>query len=227
MKLIIAFSLILAITALIVPQTKQWFAFRTGQQVIDPASLQEQFDTTGRLAEYERQTVQVPPRLPGQDVLATVLGEQTGDKRIEIDLTNQRLYAFEGDTKVYDFPVSTGKASTPTPTGEFKIWIKLRYVHMKGGSKARGDYYNLPNVPYVMFIANDKVPKWQGYAVHGAYWHWKFGQPISHGCINLKPQDAMQLYYWATPNLNGKSSVKATDDNQGTRVIIYGNTPGS
>ena len=52
-------------------------------------------------------------------------------KRIEIDLTNQHLYAFEDNTVVYSFPVSTGKWGR-TPTGDFTIWIKLSYTRMKG-----------------------------------------------------------------------------------------------
>lgn len=146
-------------------------------------------------------------------------------KRIEVDLSNQRLYAFEGENKVFDFLVSTGKFNR-TPTGTFHIWIKLRYTKMEGGNKDLRTYYNLPNVPYTMFFANDEVPARRGFGIHGTYWHSNFGQPMSHGCINMKTEEAGMIYNWAEPTLpDGKKSVKVTDSNPGTPVIIYGVAP--
>src|SRR3989344_7813192 len=84
---------------------------------------------------------------------SVILGEQltaNGEKWIEVDLSDQRLYMKEGDTAVGNFLVSTGKWY-PTPTGEWRIWTKLRYTRMKGGSKALGTFYDLPNVPYTMY----------------------------------------------------------------------------
>lgn len=150
-----------------------------------------------------------------------VLGESTGEKRIEVDLAAQKLYAFEGDTKVMEFFVSTGKPWTPTPKGDFRIWIKVRYAKMEGGQKGTKGYYYLPNVPFIMFFYNAEYPKAKGYALHGAYWHWNFGQTMSHGCVNLAISDAEKLYYWAMPDLMGKKSIYATDDNPGTAIRIY------
>jgi len=166
------------------------------------------------------------PNLPAgrQGKLAQVLGTDSSNKRIEVDLTNQKLYAFEGDQKVYEFLVSTGKWS-PTPTGIFRIWIKLRATKMSGGSKALNTYYYLPNVPFVMYFANDQIPSWRGYGLHGTYWHNNFGHPMSHGCVNMRIEDAEKLYYWTTPELQGKNTTKATADNPGTTIIIYGTTP--
>lgn len=152
-----------------------------------------------------------------------VLGEATDSKRIYVDLSKQMLYAFDGNTLQFEFPVSTGKYYK-TPTGEFRIWIKLRYTRMQGGNKANGTYYNLPNVPYTMFFYNEKVPMWRGYAIHGAYWHDNFGHPMSHGCVNMREADVARLYEWANPVSNGHTT-KATSDNQGTLVTIYGVTP--
>lgn len=162
--------------------------------------------------------------IPEPKKLAQVLGTDSDNKRIEVDLTNQKLYAFEGDQKVYEFLVSTGKWS-PTPTGIFRIWIKLRSTKMSGGSKALNTYYYLPNVPFVMYFANDQIPSWRGYGLHGTYWHSNFGHPMSHGCVNLRIEDAEKLYYWTTPDLQGKNMTKATPDNPGTPIIIYGETP--
>jgi len=165
-----------------------------------------------------------PPLLAQKEPGPKVLGESNQAKRIEVDLTNQRIYAYEGDRQVFNFLISSGKWGK-TPTGYFNIWIKLRYTKMEGGSKALNTYYYLPNVPYVMYFYNSKIPKWRGFGIHGTYWHSNFGHPMSHGCINMKTEEVAQLYYWANPELKNKSSIYATDDNPGTQVIIYGKAP--
>jgi lipoprotein-anchoring transpeptidase ErfK/SrfK len=126
------------------------------------------------------------------NVGSNILGQTTGDdnKWIEIDLSEQRLYMREGDRAVGSFLVSTGKWS-PTPQGEGRIWTKLRYTRMTGGSKALGTFYDLPNVPYVMYYD-------RGYGIHGAYWHNNFGQPMSHGCTNMRPEEAGIVFNWAS-----------------------------
>lgn len=132
---------------------------------------------------------------------ANILGEQTqasGEKWIEVDLSDQRLYMKEGDRIVGNFLVSTGKWY-PTPTGEWRIWTKLRYTRMRGGSKILGTFYDLPNVPFTMYY-------YKGYGIHGAYWHNEFGRPRSHGCVNMKPEEAGIVYSWAQV---------------GTRVVIH------
>jgi hypothetical protein len=150
--------------------------------------------------------------------LGNVLGDSTAtNKHIYVDLTNQRLSAFEGSTKVYDFPVSTGKWGA-TPTGEFHIWVWLRYTRMAGGSKALGTYYDLPNVPYTMYF-------YQGYGLHGAYWHNNFGHPMSHGCVNMRIEDAGKIFYWSNPSAGNVTYPTAS--NPGTSVTIYGTAPRS
>lgn len=223
--------LILAAFVFAFVQTPQWFFLSSGQHNIDFNAATGELENKANLAYFEGRTFQPPAQaqlLSQVTQQSPVLGESTASqKRIEVDLTNQRLYAFEGSTKVFDFVISSGRTITPTPTGEFTAWIKLRYTRMKGGSKALGTYYDLPNVPFVMFFANAQVPGWKGYGIHGTYWHNDFGRPKSHGCINMKIPEAEQLYNWANPSLNGKSVIKVTDTNPGTKVIIYGETPAS
>ncbi|MDZ8030861.1 MULTISPECIES: L,D-transpeptidase [unclassified Nostoc] len=103
---------------------------------------------------------------------------------IEIDLSEQRLRAWEGHKLVYSYRISGGKRSTPTPIGRFRINSKYRTHRMRG----RG--YNIPDVPYTMYF-------YRGYAIHGAYWHNRFGTPVSHGCVNLPVKQARNLYNWA------------------------------
>ncbi|HEY71551.1 MAG TPA: L,D-transpeptidase [Anaerolineae bacterium] len=100
---------------------------------------------------------------------------------IDVDLSAQRVVAYQGSTPIRTFVVSTGTRYHPTLTGQFHVYIKLISTPM------RGPGYYLPNVPYTMYY-------YQGYALHGTYWHNNFGTPMSHGCINLRTPDAEWLY---------------------------------
>lgn len=104
---------------------------------------------------------------------------------IDVDLTHQRLVAYEGETPVYTVIVSTGLPRTPTVTGRFKIYVKYPAADMSGPG------YYLRQVPYVMYF-------YRGYGLHGTYWHNNFGQPMSHGCVNLPTPDAAWLFDWAS-----------------------------
>lgn len=109
-----------------------------------------------------------------------------GARWIDINLSNQSLTAFEGNTPVFNTLVSTG-STFPTPVGTYRIQYKVRAQRMTGPG------YDLPNVPWVMYFTN------RGHAIHGAYWHNNFGQPMSHGCVNMRPSEAEWLYNF-TPN---------------------------
>jgi len=121
----------------------------------------------------------VAPYVPPQ----VVSGD--GEHWIDVDLSQQRVYAYAGDTLMNSFIVSTGTWQTPTVTGKFKIWIKVRSQAMTGPG------YYLPDVPYVMYFYKD-------YGLHGTYWHNNFGTPMSHGCVNLTIPDAEWLYNFAS-----------------------------
>jgi len=147
-----------------------------------------------------------------------VLSATDEEKWIEVDLSCQRLYARQGEKIVYDFPISSGKWGL-TPTGEFRIWSKLKYTLMTGGSKSDNTYYYLPNVPYTQYF-------YQGYGLHGTYWHNNFGQPMSHGCINLYTPDAEKLFYWSNPVLaNDQWVIYPKKASEGTRVVVHGSAP--
>ncbi|MDW8277590.1 MAG: L,D-transpeptidase [Anaerolineales bacterium] len=109
----------------------------------------------------------------------------SGVKWIEVDLSEQMLYAWEGKTLVASFLVSTGAAPYHTVTGSYPIYEK----HLKANMWGPG--YFFPDVPYTMYF-------YKGYGIHGTYWHNNFGTPMSHGCINLSIADARWLYFWAT-----------------------------
>ncbi|MDJ0615687.1 MAG: L,D-transpeptidase [Calothrix sp. MO_192.B10] len=125
-----------------------------------------------------------PSKLNDSQNHPTQTTKKSQTRWIEIDLSEQQLYGWEGKKLAYYFEISTGKKSTPTPTGKFLIGAKYRYNRMRGSD------YDIPDVPYAMYF-------YKGYAIHGAYWHNKFGIPISHGCVNLRVKDARKLYNWS------------------------------
>lgn len=153
---------------------------------------------------FDNQPVASLPPKPEEKKLAKVLGSHIAsdgsEKWIEIDLSEQKLYAREGERKVLEFFVSTGRDGYNTPEGEYRVWRKVRSQAYKGGSEERGDYYYLPNVPHSLFFGGGKIANSKGYAIHGAYWHNDFGiRRRSHGCVNLSLPDAEQVYNWAGP----------------------------
>lgn len=151
---------------------------------------------------------------------SNVLGLANEERWIEVDLSDQKLKAWEGDKLFLETLVSSGLPWYPTPIGEFRIWIKLRAAKMEGGQGRL--YYYLPNVPYIMYFGNGEVPNYRGYGLHGTYWHDDFGTQRSHGCVNLPTSIAEQLYYWTGPVLSeGKSVVYSDGANQGTRIVIH------
>jgi lipoprotein-anchoring transpeptidase ErfK/SrfK len=117
--------------------------------------------------------------------LPAVASSGNGTRWIDVDLTNQRVYAYEGDVVVNAFIVSTGTWLTPTVTGQYNIYVKYRSTKMSGPG------YYLPDVPYVMYF-------YKGYGLHGTYWHNNFGTPMSHGCVNLRTDEAAWLFDWAS-----------------------------
>ncbi|MFN2222474.1 MAG: L,D-transpeptidase [Candidatus Promineifilaceae bacterium] len=115
-------------------------------------------------------------------------GIDRNERWVDVDLSTQTLVAYEGLVPVFETLVSTGTASHPTVTGQFRIWLRFRAQDMDG--YRLGYNYYLRNVPYVQYFYED-------YALHGTFWHSNFGQPMSHGCVNLATPDAEWLYNWA------------------------------
>jgi hypothetical protein len=117
---------------------------------------------------------------------------QGGYKEIVVSISQEYLWAYEDGVDVLETYVSTGTAETPevsTPTGYFSILTKLDSQTMEG--TISGQYYRVPDVPYVMYFDN------LGDALHGTYWHNNFGHPMSHGCVNLPMDVAAWMYEWA------------------------------
>ncbi len=117
----------------------------------------------------------------------------TTSKEIVVDRSEQKLYAYDGETLFMETSISTGLALTPTPRGSFTVFKKTPSRYMQGPLPGlpSDQYYDLPGVPWNLYFTHD------GAVIHGTYWHDSFGRPYSHGCVNLAPSDAQKLYLWA------------------------------
>lgn len=119
-----------------------------------------------------------------RDIDQLPYGVRADERWIDVDLSRQMVFAYNGYQLVNQFVVSTGTWQYPTVTGTFSIYVMYRYADMAGPG------YYLPDVPYVMYF-------YKGYGLHGTYWHDNFGTPMSHGCVNLRTEDAKWVFGWA------------------------------
>jgi hypothetical protein len=117
----------------------------------------------------------------------------SSQKVITVDRSEQMLYAFDGNDLFMETSISTGLELTPTPQGTFTVFKKTPSRYMQGPLPNLADrsYYDLPGVPWNLYFTH------QGAVIHGAYWHDSFGSQYSHGCVNLVPNVARDLYNWA------------------------------
>jgi lipoprotein-anchoring transpeptidase ErfK/SrfK len=104
---------------------------------------------------------------------------------IDVDLSSQTVSAYRGREVARTFLASSGTWRTPTPTGRYWIYHKYETDDM------RGEGYFLEDVPYTMYFH-------KGYSLHGTYWHDNFGEPMSHGCVNLSTEDAKWMFDFAS-----------------------------
>ncbi len=163
----------------------------TGKQKIEGSRLY--YETKDAFWVDDRSAGRVDPakKMPGWG--------KNGEKWIDVNITKQVLVAYEGTKAVYATLVSSGEAglgdpetSKSTKRGIFRIHTK--YVSMTMDSDIVGEEFELRDVPYVQYFEN-------GFALHGSYWHDVFGQPKSHGCVNLAPEDARRLFFWTEPQV--------------------------
>jgi hypothetical protein len=137
-------------------------------------------DAWVRARELRRVTVAPPPA-----------GMAADAPWIDLDLDEQTLVAYRGATPVYVTLVSTGRRRTTTPVGVYRIFAKAATTGMAAEADERAQY-DVGEVPWAL--------RWKrGLYLHAAYWHDRFGDPKSHGCVNLAPRDARALYDWVTP----------------------------
>ena len=150
--------------------------------------------------EIEPLSVEVPPE----------------EKYLIVNLGEQSVTALEYGSAVFQAVISSGdQEANPnyqTPAGIFRVGLKRPSQHMLPWDQTFGDY-DLPGVPWICYFSL------QAHAFHGAYWHNDFGSPHSHGCVNLRPEDARWIYRWTTPEILPHDDMQASEHG-GTLVEI-------
>ncbi len=115
------------------------------------------------------------------------------DKHIVVNLREQTVTCFEGDTPVFSTRISSGSGKNYTPRGDFRVYLKRHTSRMIGGDELTNDKYDLPGVAFPSYFTPS------GIAFHGTYWHNDFGRPHSHGCINVSNAAAQWIFQWTDP----------------------------
>jgi hypothetical protein len=132
----------------------------------------------------------------------------------DVDLGEQVVVAYRGDQPVYATLTSSGHEPNHTPRGNYPIWGKVTAITMKSQEYDDVQYY-VNRVPWVMFFQAHN-------ALHGAYWHDRFGSTKSHGCANLAPKDAHYLFDWLEPALPaGWTSIRNWDLTQAPVAHVH------
>lgn len=124
------------------------------------------------------------------------------EKKVVINLSQQSLSCFEGSREVYFCTVSTGAVYNAygerveewgTPIGPHPIWRKLISLHMSGGASGAG--WDTMGIPWTSLFAGE------GMALHSTFWHNGYGERLSHGCVNMRPDDAKWAFRWCLPDV--------------------------
>lgn len=142
---------------------------------------------------------------------------RASERWIRVDLDRQTLTAYEGDEPVFATLVSSGLADHATPAGLFRLHAKHVTATMADDGASDGPY-RIEDVPWTMYFQGS-------YALHGAFWHDRFGHQRSHGCINLAPRDARWLFFWTLPVLPNAWHGVLAKVGEGTAVLIESTAP--
>ncbi|MES2087539.1 MAG: L,D-transpeptidase family protein [Patescibacteria group bacterium] len=162
---------------------RTWYKIGFGQELIYPERVSGGWYVAADLVRTFRNE---------GDVLIKKGEVATTKKRIVVDLSEEKLFAYDGDQLFMEESISTGLDLTPTDLGTFQIFKMTPSRFMQGPIPGVSDQvYDLPGVPWDLYFTGS------GAAIHGAYWHNHFGEQWSHGCVNLPVESAKKLYSWA------------------------------
>jgi lipoprotein-anchoring transpeptidase ErfK/SrfK len=128
-----------------------------------------------------------------------------GRRWLEVSVTDQQIWAYQGQSALMTSLVSTGKKPNQTTTGVFHVRLKYPKQDMRGFTGDSGEVigfgdrapergalaYDVEDIPDVMYFSLNAE------ALHGTYWHSNFGTPMSHGCVNLPLDVSAWMYGWA------------------------------
>ncbi len=206
------------------PHVKIW-SWQKGQMLMEQEFFSSNADDTrGVLVRIEDEKLLTSPQTQGQNYQAVVATDEVlwsipkesqqadldqdgsletitasgrpmgypGDqKHIVVDLSTQQLYAFEFGIVANTFPISAAKWPWTTPMGNHEVLAKLPWVDYTWNYGSENpNNYSLGLVPWNLRI-------YPHIYIHYAYWHNNFGDPMSHGCINVSLTDMLWIYDWA------------------------------
>jgi hypothetical protein len=133
---------------------------------------------------------------------------------IDVELRQQTLALMRETEPLLVTLVATGNFENPTPPGLFRIRTKQAVGDMRSSPGEEDDVYDVEGVPWVQYFVGR-------YALHGTYWHGRFGRRTSHGCVNLSALDAAYVQSMTSPTLPpGWLSIHAHAQDPGTLVRI-------
>ncbi len=151
----------------------------------------------------------------------TPISPHAENKRVVVDVTYQTMACYEGNSEVFYTRISSGAKfdaqgnavdNWSTPLGPHQIWRKLFSVHMSGGTTGGG--YDLPGIGWTILFSGN------GVAIHSTFWHNNFGVPMSHGCVNARPEDAKWVFRWTNPETPFGSGDMTVQGRVGTVVQV-------
>lgn len=122
---------------------------------------------------------------------APKMSDDLSPKSILIDISQQRLTAYEYGVPTRTFLVSTARNGWATPLGETTVRTKLLYHTYRWTRDNGATYdYNIPDVKWNLRIHKHIY-------IHWAWWHNNFGTPVSHGCVNANAENAEWIFHFA------------------------------
>lgn len=144
-------------------------------------------------------------------------GVRDDEPWVHVDVSEQTLVLYRGATPIYATLASTGLDGHDTPRGEFRIRRKFVSDTMANlGPDAGDDSYRIDDVPWTQYFEGS-------FALHGAFWHHRFGLQRSHGCVNLAPRDARYVFERTWPEIpqgwHGVSTERGAGF-EGSRVLV-------
>jgi hypothetical protein len=171
------------------------------------------------VAEEDATVVETRTKLP--------FGVREGQKWILVRITQGTLVAYDGLRPVYATLISPGAGGVPvpgtdpikastTPLGTYNITFKDRAATMSPEFGENRSFW-IADVPHTQYF---KAP----FALHAAYWHERFGEPTSAGCVNLSPIDAEIVFQWTDPPVppgwQGAVGAGAAENGPMTAIVI-------
>ncbi|MFN8411654.1 MAG: L,D-transpeptidase family protein [Anaerolineales bacterium] len=158
----------------------------------NPPAATETLEVTPSSAVAVAEIVQDTPATQNDASSVQEVSTYNGNKRILVDISEQHMYAYEGDTLVFSFVASTGM-NNATRTGTFSVLDKIPNAYGATWDlwmpNWLGIYWagSLENGIHALPILSNGARLWSGY----------LGTPISYGCVVLGVSESQMLYDWS------------------------------